>query len=246
MHTSPFTVHLHSLPQHLWHGGKHLLETVLVPLVLFYALYEIADFTGGILAALGWTVAAVVTRLVLRVRVPMVLWLMAAVLVGRTAVGFATGSAFLYFLQPSLQNFLIAFVLLASLPLERTFLAKLADDFCILPTEITGNARVQRFFRRVSLLWATVFAANGVGTLWALADTTVGGFVLVSTIGSAVLVAVGIAVSLLWFRSELRGEGIQLRFGGPHDHDPNAADPTPGPRLDGAGGVRTGTGARTS
>lgn len=216
MHTPPpSVVHLHSVPRHLWHAAKNLVETVLAPLLLFYALFHASGLTGGLLAAFGWTLAALGVRVVFRTRIPVVLWLMAGILAARTAVGLATGSTFLYFIQPSLQNFLIALALLATLPFERTFLAKLADDFCILPRELTGNARVQRFFRRVSLLWALVFVANGIGALWTLVGTTVDGFVLFSTAGSAALVVFGIAVSLVWFRRALRGEGIQVRFGAP-------------------------------
>lgn len=213
MHHPVRTVHLGALPQHLWHASKHLIETVLAPLLLFYLLYTLTDLTGGLVAALGWTTAAVVGRLILRVRVPAVLWLTIGMLGVRTAIGLATGSPFLYFLQPSLQNFLIAGVLLLTLPFERTFIAKLADDFCVLPRVLHGNKRVQRFFRRVSVLWAMVFAVNGLATLWVLAQATVGEFVVISTAGSYTLVAVSAIGSLLWFRRELRGEGIQLRFG---------------------------------
>ncbi|GAA4839660.1 VC0807 family protein [Saccharopolyspora rosea] len=207
------TVHLHGLTAHLWHAAKHLAETVLAPLLLFFLLLEFAGFVGGLLAALAWVAGALAVRLVRRTPVPTVLWLSAAILAVRTAAGFATGSTFVYLVEPSLQNFLLAAVLLASLPFERTFLAKLADDFCILPPELTGNARVKRFFRRVSLLWALVFTVNGLGTLWALAAARLRDFLVLSTAGSFGLVALAAVASLLWFRRELRGAGIRLRFG---------------------------------
>jgi hypothetical protein len=72
---------------------------------------------------------------------------------------------------------------------------------------------VQRFFRRVSLLWAAVFLTNGATTLWALARSSLGSFMVVTTAGSYSLVAVAAMGSMLWFRRELRGEGIRLRFG---------------------------------
>lgn len=207
------TVHLDGLPAHLWHAAKHLVETALAPLLLFYVVFHFMGLAGGLLAALGWGLAAVAFRLALRVPVPTVLLLTTGLLVVRTVIGFATGSSFLYLLEPSLQNFLIAFALLVSLPFERTFLAKLADDFCILPPALTGNTRVRRFFRRVSVLWALVFTINGLTTLWALAQATLGGFVVVTTAGSFVLVGLAAAASMLWFRRVLRAAGIQLRFG---------------------------------
>ncbi|MGP4016989.1 VC0807 family protein [Saccharopolyspora sp. 5N708] len=212
MHDHQLTVDLHGLPAQLWHAAKHLVETVLAPLLLFCLLFKLTGFTGGLLAALGWVAAAMTFRLVVGAKIPVVLWLTTVVLVARTVLGLVTGSTFVYFLEPSLQNFLIAIVLLVTLPFERTFLAKVAGDFCLLPAELTGNVRVQRFFRRVSLLWALVFTINGLTTLWALAQAKLGSFLVVSTAGSFSLVAVAAVASLLWFRRELRGQGIRLRF----------------------------------
>lgn len=56
---------------------------------------------------------------------------------------------------------MIAFGLLATVGLRRPLIARLADDFCAFPVALTSNLRVQRFFRRVSLLWALVFLTNG-------------------------------------------------------------------------------------
>ncbi len=207
------TIHLEALPAHLWHACKHLVETAVAPLLLFYLLFSLTGLTGGLLAALGWAVAALAWRLVRRAPIPGILLITTGLLVVRTVVGFMTGSSFLYFLEPSLQNFLFAAVLLATLPFERSFLAKLADDFCAFPPTLTRNARVQRFFRRVSLLWAVVFTVNGLTTLWALAQATLADFVVVTTGGSFTLIALAAAASLLWFRRELRGEGIKLSFG---------------------------------
>jgi uncharacterized membrane protein len=213
MHKPHLTVHLDGLPAHLWHAVKHLVETALAPLLLFYVVFHFMGLAGGLLAALGWGLAAVAVRLALRVPIPTVLLLTTGLLVVRTVIGFATGSSFLYLLEPSLQNFLIAFALLVSLPFERTFLAKLADDFCILPPTLTGNARVRRFFRRVSVLWALVFVINGLTTLWTLAQATLGAFLVVTTAGSFALIGIAAVASMLWFRRVLRAAGIQLRFG---------------------------------
>lgn len=194
-------------------GGKHLLESTLVPLCLFYLLLTVVGLDGGLIAALSWSVLALGRRVVLRKKIPAVLILTTGLLVARTVLGLVTGSVFLYFLQPTLQNFLIAFVLLASLPFGRPFLAKLADDFCAFPTSFSEHPRVVKFFRRVSLLWALVFVTNGVTTLYILAKETVGDFLMVSTAGSYSVVGIAAVVSLFWFRRELRGEGIVLRLG---------------------------------
>ncbi len=207
------TVHLPALPQLVKHAGQHIVEAALAPLLLFYLLFRVVGFSGGLYAALAWSVAAVLTRLVTRRPVPAVLLLTTALLGVRTLIGLTTGSAFLYFLQPSVQNFLIAGVLLASLPLERPFIAKLANDFCAFPPTLIGHPCILRFFRRVSVLWAVVFIVNGVTTLWTLAQATIGDFLVVSTAGSYSLVVVTALASMIWLRRCMRGENIRLRLG---------------------------------
>jgi intracellular septation protein A len=213
MHPRAQVIHLGALSGQLRQAARHLLEVVLAPLLLFYLLLTFTNLTGGLLAALAWALGALACRVLTRSPIPAVLLLTTGLLVLRTAIGYATGSVFLYFLQPTVQNFVIAFVLLATVRLRRPLIARLADDFCAFPVALTSNLRVQRFFRRVSLLWALVFLTNGVATLWVLARATLGKFLVVTTAGSFTLVAIAAAVSLLWFRRELRGEGIRLRFG---------------------------------
>src|SRR4051812_48226644 len=110
------TVHLPAFGALLRQGATHLLESTVVPLGLFYLMLTVVGFDGGLIAALSWSVLALVRRAVLRRPIPSVLLLTTGLLVARTCLGLLTGSVFLYFLQPTLQNFLIAFVLVASLP----------------------------------------------------------------------------------------------------------------------------------
>jgi intracellular septation protein A len=207
------TIHLGELSKHLGRAFVHLVETVLAPLGLFYLLFTLTNLTGGLIAAMVWALCAIGWRLVKGIPIPMVLVLTTTLLVARTVIGLATGSVFLYFLQPTLQNFLYALVLVATVPLRRPLIARLADDFCAFPSTVTSRPGVQRFFRRVSLLWAMVFLANGVTTLWALAEASLGDFMVVTTAGSYTLVTVAALASMVWFRRELDGEGIRLRFG---------------------------------
>jgi hypothetical protein len=209
------TIHLPPLWALAWRLVRHLLEAALVPAGLFYLLLALTNFSGAVLAAVGWSLFAVIYRLVRRKGVPVVLLSTTVILLARTALGLLSGSAFLYFLQPTLQNFLIAAAFLATAPLRRPVLAKLADEFCAFPDALSGHPMVQRFFQRVSLLWALVFVVNGIGTLVMLANATIGEFLVVSTAGSYSLVAVTALGSWWWFRRVLRSGGIRLRIGKP-------------------------------
>jgi intracellular septation protein A len=209
------TIHLPSFGSLLRHAGVPLLESTLIPLALFWVLFTQAGFDAGLFGALGWSALAIGRRLVLRRRLPAVLLISTTLLVARTVVGLWTGSAFFYFLQPTVQNFVFALALLVTLGFERPLLAKLADDFCPFPEALTGHPHIKRFFKRVSLLWAFVFLVNGATTLTVLATQTVGNYLMVSTAGSYSMVALGIGLSLWWFRRSLAGEGIRLRIGAP-------------------------------
>jgi hypothetical protein len=212
---SHLTVHLPAFGSLLRQGAQHLLESTVVPLGLFYLLLITVGLNGGLIAALSWSVFALARRAVLRRPIPAVLLLTTGLLIGRTVLGLMTGSIFLYFLQPTLQNFLIAIALVGSLPFGRPFIAKLADDFCAFPAAFSEHPRVVQVFRRLSLFWALVFVTNGVTTLWMLAQQTIGDFLMVSTAGSWSVIGLAIVVSLVWFRRALRGEGIVVRMGQP-------------------------------
>lgn len=208
-------IHLPSLGSLVRHAGRPLLESTLIPLALFWILFTHAGFDAGVIGALCWSGLAIGRRLVLRRKVPAVLWLTTTLLVVRTAVGLWTHSAFLYFLQPTVQNFVFAGLLVLTLGLKQPLLARLADDFCAFPDALTEHPTMKSFFRKVSLLWAAVFLVNGVTTLAVLATQTVGNFLMVSTAGSYSLVAVGIGVSLWWLHRSMKGEGFTFRMGAP-------------------------------
>ena len=209
------TIHLPSIASMLLQAGRPLLEFTLIPLALFWVLFTQVGFDGGLFAALGWSALAIGRRLVQRQKLPTILLITTGLLVVRTAVGLCTGSAFLYFLQPTVQNFVFALALLVTIGLDRPLLAKLADDFCAFPEALSSHPGIRRFFKRVSLLWALVFLINGATTIVVLATQTVGNFLVVSTAGSYSVVAMGIVLSLWWFRRSLAGHGVRLRIGAP-------------------------------
>jgi uncharacterized membrane protein len=210
--TPPLTIHLPALGVHLRHGVKHLLEATIIPLGLFYLVMTLSGLHGALSAALGWSLLAVGWRVLSRRPLPAVLLLMTGLLVVRTVIGYATNSVFLYFLSPCLQDFVLGVAFLALLPFGRSLIARLAADFCVFPPALTENPRVRRFFNQVSVLWASVFLASGAVTLWILVEASLGSYLLIGTAVTYGLIAGAIAVSLVWFRHSLRGEGITLRL----------------------------------
>jgi len=182
------------------HALPHLIEATLIPLGLFYAGLRLWSFLGALLATLLWSYTALLRRVIMRRRVPGTLLLAALTLTGRTALALATGSAFLYFLQPALGTALVAAAFLTSVLVGRPLALRLAADFVPLPATLLANARVRRFFLRISLLWALVFLANTGISLWLLLSQPLVTFLWTRTLASLILTASAIAISTFAFR----------------------------------------------
>lgn len=186
-----------------------------MPIGLFYVVLTILGFGDGVMAAMAWSLAVIVVRVLLRKPIPIMLLGTTGILGARTLVGLLTGSEFYYFLQPTLQNFAVALFFLLSSPLNRPILARLAFDLCAFPDGLASHPRMIRFFRQVSVLWAALFMVIGAGMMVALLKVAVGQYLLVSSLGYYSLIAFGIVLSVVWFRRALRAEQIVLRLGPP-------------------------------
>jgi intracellular septation protein A len=206
-------VHLPSVWSLLRHGGLRIAEATLVPLGLFYLLLHFVGFRWALVAALAWSYLAVAVRLVRRERLSALLLIGTAMLTIRSAISFATGSAFFYFLQPTLGNFAVGMLFLASVALGKPLVGRLANDLCPLPAHVLAKRAVRRFFTRITVLWALVNIANGSTALWALLSSSLNGVLVARTAGSLSIVAAGIALSYFWFRRSLRVEGLTLHWG---------------------------------
>jgi uncharacterized membrane protein len=182
------------------HATPHLLEATLIPLALFYGGLQLFGLWGALVAALVWSYTSLLRRLVARRRVPGILVLGIIGLTARTALALATGSAFLYFLQPTLGTALVASVFIGSVVLGRPLAQRLAADFVPLPESLLAHDGVRRFFRRISLLWAGVFLANAGISLWLLVSQSLSTFLWTRTVVSITLTAVAVAISTRAFR----------------------------------------------
>jgi hypothetical protein len=208
------TLHLPSPRAFLRHALPNIVEGTLAPGALFYLVLVLAGFRGALIAALGWSLLATVRRVVKRQRIPGVLLLGLALMALRTVVAFATGSAFIYFIQPTAGTFLVALVFLVTAVAGRPLVERLAHDFCPFDPELLKQQFLRRFFLRVSVLWCTVLSVNAGFVLWLLLRTSLRAFVVERTVVSGVLMVGGIALSVIWFVRAMREHGIAVRFGG--------------------------------
>ena len=181
------------------HAVPRLVEATLIPLVLFYAAMWAAGLWAGIGCALIWQYAALGRRLVRAGGVPGILMVGAAGLTARTAITAATGSAFIYFLQPAVVTVVMGLVFLISVPLGRPLAAKLIRDFVPLSPELAQRPSVGRYFRHISLFWGVVNLLNATMVVTLLLTERLTTYLLVSKVASLAMTSTAVAISIVWF-----------------------------------------------
>lgn len=137
-----------------------VIEGSIIPVALFLVMLRALGLWGAIIVGLGWSYTAIVRRLVTHRRVPGIMIIGAATLTARTILALATGSSFVYFLQPTLGTALVAVAFLLSVPLGRPLAQRIASDFCPIPPEVLAHDHVRRLFLRISLLFAVTLSLN--------------------------------------------------------------------------------------
>ena len=197
----------------LRHAIPVVLEAIVAPLGLFDLVLMLWGFRGALIAALGWSFLALGRRLHRGERISMLLLLGTLLLTLRTAVSFITGSAFLYFAQPTAGTIVIAFVLFGSALLGRPFTQRFAGDFCPIDPELLARPLVHRFFVRISVLWATVLLLNAGFVLWLLLTSSLHAFVLERAGVTYTMTALAIYLSIRQFVVMMRGDGITVQWG---------------------------------
>jgi hypothetical protein len=136
--------------------------------------------------------------------VPGTLLLAALGVTARAVMAAVTGSAVVYFLQPTLGTMLVAVSFLASVPLRRPLAAKVATDLMPLPDAFLAHQRVRQFFLRISLLWSLVFTLNTALSLWLLFSQSIATYLWIRTTAVAFLGAIAVLISVWSFRRCVR------------------------------------------
>lgn len=204
----------------LRHAVPMVFEGIVAPIAIFYLALVVVGFRGALLAALGWSTGALVRRILGGARVSTVLILGVGLLALRTAVSFVTRSPTLYFVPPMAWSVLVSLVLIGSAIVRRPFTQRFAHDFCPLDPDLLTMPRVQQFFVRVSLLWATVLLVNTGLILWLLLSSSLTTFVLARTAITWGLTAGAIACSIFGFTSTMRRDGIIVQWGAKRPGEP--------------------------
>jgi hypothetical protein len=197
--------------------AAHALRTVLlasvIPMGLFYAALLVFGLKTAITVAVLWYYAGLALRVTRGRPLLGTAMLGASLMTVRAVVGFWTGSAFVFFLQPVAGTIATATALALTALAGRPLLERLAHDFVPVPSALASRLRHTRFFGHASMVWALTYMINAFGTVWLLTRSSLGSFLILKTVLSPVLTAIAIATTYALFRTTMRREGVQLRWG---------------------------------
>jgi hypothetical protein len=193
------TIHLPPIRELAFGAVPRLIEGVLIPTALFLLLFNIFGVGAAIVGSFSWSTSVIVVRKSLGRRVPALVFVGLGVLLIRTVLALATGSSFLYFIQPTLGAGVIGVVIIASAMLGRPVVLKIARDFCPLPVDSLSNPHLRRYFLGISFLWGSTQLLNSAITLWLLVTQSVSTYVISRAAMSWSLSMFAVAVTVVWF-----------------------------------------------
>ena len=194
----------------LIHALPNVIEGKLVPLALFVGVLQLLGDVWALVITLGWAIGTIACRSALGRRVPGLLLLSAVALTARTIAAIATGSMFVYFLQPTITTAFVGVAFIVSVPLGAPLAQRLAFDVIPFDQATKDHPLVRQFFTRMSIVWAATSLANAAVTVWLLTSSSTTTFVLAKSVLGPGTAAVTIGLMLLWLRSELVRTGTRI------------------------------------
>jgi intracellular septation protein A len=190
------------------HIALSLLTANIIPSVLFYCCLVAGDMVLALIAALAWCYGALAWRISTKRRTSGLLWLTLFGLTAKTALALASGSVFIYLLQPALSEGVFAVVFLLSLLTARPLVARLAADFYPVDADLAARPRVQQLFWRLTLMWAVICAAKAAVSLWLLHAVSISTYVETKTVLTPTTAIAGAALTVALCVQVGRHEGL--------------------------------------
>ena len=194
-------------------AGWNLAESLGLPLLAYAVGARLGGQGPGMAAAaaMAWLTAAI--RKVLTGSIPGLLVISGLVLTLQAVLVLATGSVLLFLLQFPVANLALCIAFAWTAPTGRPLVAQLAAEVIALRQPSAAHPGLDRFFRRVTWLWAGIFAASAIGLAVLLTAVPTPVFLLLTTLVTVAGVAAGTLLSVLWFIRMLRRCGLRVRFG---------------------------------
>jgi len=174
----------------------YLVEATLIPTALFYVFLVIADLKWAIVAALGWTYAAMGRRILTGRPIPGLLMLATLGISIRTLIFLLNENQFVYFFQPILRTVATAAFFALSVLVGRPLIARFAADFCPISPDVQSRPAIVQLFRRLTYLWAVVNAVLAMVSLTLLLTLPVAVFVGTEIVAIWVITCSGVVLTV--------------------------------------------------
>jgi hypothetical protein len=179
---------------------KHLVLSLLmanvIPSALFFLCLRAGNVWTALVAALVWCYGAMAWRIGTKRPVSGLLLISMIGLTAKTVLAVASGSTFIYFLQPAVTDGIVALLFLVSLATARPVVARLAADFYPMNDDVAGRPAIQKLFWRLTLFWATLCFAKSIVTVFMLENMSTVTFVEAKSIFVLAVVIGGAAVTV--------------------------------------------------
>jgi uncharacterized membrane protein len=196
----------------LWTAGWSLTESAGFPLAAFAITAWLDGRNAGLIAGVVAIWLTALVRKIVTGTVPGLLTISATVLTLNTAVVIATGNIWIFLLHFPVGNLVMCLLFARTARSSNPLVAQLASEIVALRLPGSHHPGLHRFFQRATWLWAGIFLALA-GVLGVLLVTEkLATFLVLSSVATIALVAVGTCASALWFATVLRKTGLRLRF----------------------------------
>jgi hypothetical protein len=209
--TEPHEHHEHHRPKLgkiIKHLALSLLMANVIPSLLFFLCLRAGNVWTALIAALVWCYGAMAWRIGTKRPVSGLLLISMIGLTAKTVLAVASGSTFVYFLQPAVTDGVVATLFLLSLATARPVVARLAADFYPMNDDVAGRPAIQKLFWRLTLFWATLCFAKSIVTVFMLENMSTVTFVEAKSIFVLAVVIGGTAVTLAAAVKVAKVEGL--------------------------------------
>jgi hypothetical protein len=193
-------------------AGWNVAEAFGLPTGAYLLAASLAGRSAGLWAMLGaiWLTAGI--RRLATGSVPGLVLISMVVLTVQTVAAITTGSLLIFLVHFPIANLALCLLFARTARGHSPIAARLAAEVVGLRCPPVHQSRLRPFFQQVTLLWAGVFLLLAVSLGALLGTIPVTTYVPVWAAATVMLIAGGIAASVLWLRFVLRRHGIGFRF----------------------------------
>ena len=187
-------------------------ESFGVPFGAFLIVDALAGQHPGLIAGLAATWFVALARKVVTGNVPGLVLMSVVLLSLQTMLAFMTGQTWIYLLQIPMAKFMLSLVFARTAPTSSPLVGRLAGEVVALPHVWITHDDLNRFFRGATWLWSVIFLMLSFMLTAMVVTQPLETAMLVSTVVSIGLAAVGAGICVVWFRRVIRRLGLSLRF----------------------------------